>query len=249
MFSRLLRILFVALIFIVSNECPAQYQQIALETNDLKIIPIAENVWIHETYLATEQWGRVACNGLIYRSENEVALFDTPITDEVSKQLIQWVRDSLQSNITAVIVNHHHIDCLGGLQAFHQLNIPSYAHPLEIEHSELKNNFSPIYPTGSNGLDTLTIGSQLLINYYPGPGHTSRNLISYIPEQQVIFAGCMIKSLGADKGNLSDADTLQWAQSVNNIIKTFSQARLIVPGHGKVGDQELLKYTKQLYEY
>lgn len=226
----------------------ALQKQPSLNTKDLIVYPIAKNTWVHVTFLETEEYGRVACNGMIYRSANDVAIFDTPIIDEVSDQLIQWVENELDADIKAVIINHHHLDCLGGLQAFHDNGTPSYAHSIEITLAKERNAVVPTNSINETGTDTLMIGGNLIINFYPGPAHTMGNIVSYVPESRTLFGGCMVKTIGAGKGNLADADTLKWTNSISTIMKTYPDVEKIVPGHGKTGSIDLLKYTADLFK-
>ena len=95
-------------------------QAIIYDSDQLQIKQIAKNSYLHISYLETEKWGRVGCNGLVVLSKNESVVFDTPVNELASKELIGWLTDSMQTSIQPVVVNHHHIDCLGGLPIFHQ---------------------------------------------------------------------------------------------------------------------------------
>ena len=99
----------------------------------LKIQALTPKALVHVTYLNTNQWGRVPCNGMIYYNKGEAIVFDTPPNDSVSLQLIDWIETKLKAKVKAIVVNHFHGDCLGGLNAFHQRGIPSYANQLTID--------------------------------------------------------------------------------------------------------------------
>ena len=74
------------------------------------------------------------------------------------------------------------------------------------------------------------------------------NIATYIPEDQVLFGGCMVKAYGASKGNVADADQENWPKAIRRLQRKFKNATVIVPGHGFPGDQELLNYTIELFE-
>ena len=143
--------------------------------------------------------------------------------------------------------NHHHIDCLGGIETFHKQGIPSYGHPKENELALSANGVTPQIAHASEGSDTLHIGDQMVINFNPGAAHTQSSLISYLPETQTIFGGCQVKALGAGKGNLNDADTVKWPISIRKVKVAFPETKKVIPGHGKVGGSELLDYTIELF--
>jgi metallo-beta-lactamase class B len=64
----------------------------------------------------------------------------------------------------------------------------------------------------------------------------------------VIFGGCLIKEVGAGKGNLADANTIDWSNTVRKIRDEYPDVKRIVPGHGQPGGIELLDYTIKLFD-
>ena len=104
---------------------------------------------------------------MIYKVGNEAVVFDTPITKEVSNLLIDWVKDELKAKISAVVVNHHHIDYPGGIEAFHQQGIPSYGHPKENELALSANGVTPQIAPAAEGSETLHIGGQPVFIFNP----------------------------------------------------------------------------------
>jgi len=77
------------------------------------VIRLSENTWQHISYLNTEDWGKVTCNGMIVVDKGKAIIFDTPSDDEVSAELIEWVMNSLNLKIIAVIPHNHHAACSG----------------------------------------------------------------------------------------------------------------------------------------
>ena len=55
------------------------------KTKNLIITQISENSFQHTSFLQTESFGNVPCNGLIVSNQNEIVIFDTPTTDSSSK--------------------------------------------------------------------------------------------------------------------------------------------------------------------
>ncbi|KAA3623203.1 MAG: subclass B1 metallo-beta-lactamase, partial [Bacteroidetes bacterium] len=89
----------------------------------------------------------------------------------------------------------------------------------------------------------LTVGKMKLINAYCGGGHTHDNIVCYVPDDEVLFGGCLIKAVGAGKGFLGDADVENWSKTVSKVKEQFGEAKIVIPGHGKCGGTELLDYT------
>ena len=64
----------------------------------------------------------------------------------------------------------------------------------------------------------------------------------------MLFGGCLIKELGAGKGNLEDANVAAWPQTVATLQQAYPATRVLIPGHGKAGGLELSDYTIQLFK-
>jgi metallo-beta-lactamase class B len=143
-------------------------------------------------------------------------------------------------------VNHFHNDCLGGLEAFHKKGITSYASKKTIELAQKDSVTVP--QISFNEKLSLRIGKKEIVNQYLGEAHTKDNIISFIPSENTMFGGCMVKEINAGKGFLGDANEKEWSNTIRNIKKAFPTAQFIVPGHGKPGGQELLDYTIGLFE-
>ncbi|WP_276165644.1 subclass B1 metallo-beta-lactamase [Zobellia alginiliquefaciens] len=236
----------LAFFFAVLLGCKSQNTGITYNSETLKIIPISKKSFIHVSYLQTDDFGKVACNGLIYMNEGEAVVFDTPVDIETSDELIDWITKTKKQSIKAVVINHFHDDCLGGVEAFHQLNIPSYANHKTIELAKREGNAIP--QIGFDGKNELMLGKQKIINRHFGEAHTKDNIVSYIPSEHLLFGGCPVKSLNATKGYLGDANINEWSNTVNNIKIAYPDLKIVIPGHGDYGDVELLDYTISLFK-
>ena len=217
----------------------------AYSSENLKIVPLTEHCFIHISYLEVPEYGRVACNGAIYMDSGEAVVFDTPIDDAVSRELIQWITETKKHQVTAVVINHFHNDCVGGLAAFHKLGIPSYANQQTLVLAKQEGHTVP--KIGFKGKMELKVGHQIVINRFFGEAHTQDNIASYIPSEALLFGGCAVKSMGAGKGNLEDANITEWSATMEKIKKAYPNIQTVIPGHGDSGGIELLEYTQELF--
>lgn len=213
-------------------------------SDDLQIIKLDDENFIHKTYINSEEFGRFASNGVIYISGDEAIIGDTPPSNALAEQLLSWINEQ-GITVTALIINHFHADCLGGLEVFHQQGIPSYSYKETARLAKREGKPVPQH-TFSDSLD-INVGSKKVTAYYFGKGHSHDNSTLWIPEKHTMFGGCMVKSLGARKGNLADADVEQWPQTVTAIKHYFPTAQIVIPGHGAPGGTELLDFTIQLF--
>lgn len=211
----------------------------------LSIQKVADHVYQHISFLSTESFGKVSCNGMVVFDEKEAVVFDTPADNNASLELINWVENELKCKIVAIIPTHFHDDCLGGLNEFHKHEVPSYAKQLTIELARSNRLIVP-----QNGFDKhleLKVGNKKVIAEFFGEGHTKDNIIGYLPDERALFGGCLIKEVGAGKGNLKDANTNDWPLTVAKLKEKYPDMEKVIPGHGKTGGPELLDYTIKLF--
>lgn len=220
-------------------------QQKSWDLGDVQITQLTENTFVHASFLQTNDFGKVSCNGLIVRDGAEVIIFDTPTNDAGSKILLQWIEHTLHARVKAIVPTHFHSDCLGGLSAFHDAGILSIANQMTIELATL--NQEPVPKQGFHDQILMPIGNEQVVVRYFGAGHTKDNVVAYFAKEKVLFGGCLLKELHASKGYLGDAVPADWSRTVANVKQAFSTVKWVVPGHGQVGDKALLDYTIQLF--
>ncbi|QHT65800.1 subclass B1 metallo-beta-lactamase [Rhodocytophaga rosea] len=216
------------------------------KSETLTIQQVSDHVCQHISYLQTESFGNVPCNGMIVFDKNEAIIFDTAPDTTISAELITWVEKELNCKIKAIIPTHFHSDCLGGLEAFHRRQIHSYANNTTIQLAT--SNHSAVPANGFDKMLELKVGSRKVIAEFIGEGHTKDNIIGYFPDENIMFGGCLIKEVGAGKGNLADATVQDWPSTVTALKQKYAATKLVIPGHGKTGGTELFDYTIQLFQ-
>jgi metallo-beta-lactamase class B len=218
------------------------------KTDNLIVHQLSKHIYSHISFLQTTTFGRVDCNGMIVVNEGEAIIFDTPADNESSKELITYLKENLKCKIKAIIPTHFHEDCVAGLEKFKEYDIPCYASDKTI--TLLKNKKPHLAIPIINFKDSLAlaVGSKTVYTQYFGEGHTKDNVIGYFPEDKAVFGGCLIKTLGASKGNLEDANVNVWSETVRKLQMKYPQAEIVIPGHGKWGGTDLFDYTIKLFE-
>ena len=258
--------LLIELTFVSCKESLSKYNQTKLKTNtenpkkdlvdsltiyqteNLILKKLSNHIYKHISFLNTNDYGKVSCNGMLVINENKGIIFDTPTDNKSSLELINFVTNDLKSEITAIIPTHFHEDCVGGIQEFEKHNIPTYARKKTIELLKKNGqNFSKPIKEFDNNL-TLDIGNKKVYADYVGEGHTKDNIVGYFPVDNAIFGGCLIKKIGASKGYLGDANTDKWSETVRKIKLKYPKTEIVIPGHGKSGGTELFDYTIELFE-
>lgn len=212
---------------------------------DIELIKLSNHAYVHVSFAQLPKFGRFSSNGLVFVSGGEAFLFDTPVTDSLTKDLVAWIRDSLKAKLVGVIPNHWHSDCMGGLRYLKNLGIESYANKMTVDIATQKK--LPVPAHGFIDSLKLSFGDKAIYCYYLGAAHSLDNIVVWIPSERILFAGCMVKSMDAKNlGNIADGDTAAYPKTIEKVIKKFPYAKIVIPGHGAIGGLELLGHTKEL---
>lgn len=235
------------LMLVLQGNADAPENQVVYESPNLAITRLAAGTFVHTSYLQTKDWGKVPSNGMVVIDKNEAVVFDAPVSNESAEELIGYLTGK-KVTVKAVIPTHFHEDCIGGLKAFHDHGIPSYAFEKTLEILKEKQPGAVMPQHGFHDKLTIKIGKEEATAVFLGEGHTKDNIVGYFPKDKVLFGGCMIREIGAGKGNTADANITEWSSTVARAEHRFPDAELVIPGHGKPGGKDLLKYTENLYK-
>lgn len=210
----------------------------------LQVVPINENTFLHISYIPYRDT-KFPCNGLVYIKDGQAAVLDTPVGDEASIDLIRWIIEDKKATINYLIVNHFHEDCMSGITTFVGTGCQTISHKKTCKLADLEGyNCTQRYFSDSLTID---LAGSKIVSYYFGAAHSDDNIITYIPSERILFGGCMIKELGAGKGNILDANKTEWPITVEKVKTKFRKAKIVVPGHGKPGRRKLIDYTIDLF--
>lgn len=214
-------------------------------TTDIEIIKINDNAYVHVSYSYLKDWGRIASNGLIFLNKGKAILFDTPMTDSLTKDLVNWIQDTLKHEITLFVPNHWHSDCMGGLEYLQSIGIKCFANEMTIQHAKAHN--LPLSANGFKDSITLYLGDKEIFCEFLGAAHSTDNIVVWIPSEKLLFAGCMAKSLNSSNlGNTADGDLKAYPKTIERVLNKYHDAKYVVPGHGQFGGIDLLKHTLEL---
>jgi glyoxylase-like metal-dependent hydrolase (beta-lactamase superfamily II) len=187
--------------------------------------------------------------------------------------LLEWLQKDFGIKEVTAIVTGFHQDNLGGIESLLQKGAQVWGMTLtdsllcrdsasfkrEImesvrNHGDKKyyNRYSKIIFRTPNQLVNLHAGESKSIEidgltfeiFYPGPSHTADNSVVYLPDQKLLFGGCMIRAKSSRQpGNVAYADMDKWPWSVEKVLEKYRHAAIVVPGHGLAGDISLIDHT------
>ncbi|QIR15377.1 subclass B1 metallo-beta-lactamase [Shewanella aestuarii] len=222
----------------VDNTLEHPHQQ-----GQLEITAIGDGVYLHKSYLNIGSWGLVVANGLVVVDNNQAYIIDTPWTDTDTAQLVSWIKKQGYTLI-ASISTHSHQDTSGGIGYLNGIGIKTVVSETTQQLLALSGQTTATSTFNTNHYELKT---GLIEVDFIGPGHTKDNLVVWLPKQQILFAGCLVKSLdNQSMGYIKESDLTQWPLTLEQLKRQFNQAKILVPGHGTPGDMTLVDHSIKL---
>jgi glyoxylase-like metal-dependent hydrolase (beta-lactamase superfamily II) len=202
-------------------------------------------------------------------TESGVVVIDALGSPQLARELMAEARRVSGKAVSHVIVTHYHADHIYGLQEFQRAGARIIGHRAALEYlnSELaqsrliasRTELAPwidaqtrLVPADDwiDGRREMVIGGVRLVLLPVGPAHTPEDLVVYLPQQKVLFAGDIVF-----RGRIpfvGQARSGEWIKALSTLIELG--ADIIVPGHGPLSrnarvDMELtrdyLTYLRQ----
>ena len=210
---------------------------------ELKMTALQEQVYLHTSHHKTESYGWVAAHGLVVINEADAYLIDTPWSEADTARLLQWIENK-QLVLKGSVSTHFHADRTAGIAYLNAQGVPTHASALT---NELLANLGQVLAThGFVGNSFAWLPDSIEV-YHPGAGHSKDNVVVWLPQEKLLFGGCLIRSINTKNlGNTSDAVVSAWAASAAHLLEKYSDIKTVVPGHGPIGGIDLIKHTIQL---
>jgi len=208
-------------------------------------------------------------NAAFVETRDSVVVVDALGSPELARELLREIDRLTGKPVTHVIVTHYHADHIYGLQVFKEAGATVIAHreALQYLHSEtaqlrLQASREELFPwidentrlvaadLWVDAATSLRVGGTMFELHPGGPAHTAEDLIVWLPDSRVLFAGDLVF-----RGRIpfvGQADSAHWIESLDALLRFDS--RLIVPGHGPPSDsartdleltRDYLRYLRQ----
>jgi metallo-beta-lactamase class B len=134
---------------------------------------------------------------------------------------------------------------MGGLAEAHRRGAMSYGLDQTVEIARQKGLPVPRIPFRLRTM--VRCGRTVATVTHYGAGHTTDNVVAWLPRQGVLFGGCLIKSLDSQSlGNTRDGDLQAYPTTLRKVQAAYPHAKIVVPGHGAWGGPELIEHTLEL---
>lgn len=210
----------------------------------LEIQKIADSTYVFTTYRMLDK-DLFPANGMIIQTSDGLVMIDTPWDTTQFQPLLDSFQLRLHQSVKLVIATHSHSDRTAGLTYYNSLGISTYTslgtYIISMDRGEPLAKQYFIKDT------CFVLGATRIETFYPGAGHTPDNQLIYLPQRSVLYGGCFIKSEEATNiGNKDDANLGMWPIALRYTKKTFRQAKIVVPGHQKIGNKKAIRHTLKL---
>ena len=179
-----------------------------------------------------------------------VVVIDALASPRQGEQLLRTIRRVTDRPIAWLVLTHHHPDHHFGAVVLRRAGALVIAHPdkrtLASEGGEDASIADWVRVVGLDAMrgfefadtpdrpvttsDTLRLGGKSIVIAHPGAGHSAGDLLVWLPEERVLFAGDILVEDGVSMVVDGNSDELL---RVLHIVDGLN-ARVVVPGHGAI---------------
>ncbi len=189
--------------------------------------------------------------GFVITSDG-VVVIDALGSPQLAQRLLGEIKKHTDKPVTHVILTHYHADHIYGLQTFKAAGARILAHQaareylnsdtarlrLEASRSELApwiDKDTRLVPADEwiDGERELVIGGVRFQIKPVGPSHTPEDLVIYLPQEKVLYAGDLVFRNRIPF--VGQADSRQWIKALGALM--VFDAVAIVPGHGPLSTE------------
>ncbi len=180
-----------------------------------------------------------------------VVVIDAMGSPELARRLLAEIAKVTKKPIHTVVLTHYHADHIYGLQVFKDLGARIVAHSAAREYLtsdtarlRLEASRQDLWPWVDEKTrlvpadewlttsKTLTVGGVRFDIQPVGPSHTAEDLVVYMPQQKVLFAGDLVFRNRIPF--VGQADSRHWIEAMQSLLKF--DTRWVVPGHGPISN-------------
>lgn len=220
---------------------------VAQQHPPLQIEPLDGNkqFFVYTTYGTLDDGSTFPSNSLYVVTTEGIVMIDVPWDTTQTLPLLDSIEKRHGARVVACISTHFHKDRTAGLDRLRHRGIRTYATRQTDSMCVLRGEERAEFLLDKDTV--FNFGGVQLKTFYPGPGHTSDNIVVWFPREKVLYGGCFIKSIETNNlGNLEDADPARWPASVARVQRAFPQPRYLIAGHGSFRSLKALQHTAAL---
>ena len=217
-----------------------------MPTPALLISHLSGDFYVYTTY-GMYKGSPVPANSMYMITSKGVVLFDTPWDSTQFQPLLDSIKMRHNKNVVLCISTHFHDDRTAGLEYYKHKGIKTFTTVKTDELSKMRGNKRAEYLMYKDTV--FNVGEHSFETYYGGQGHSPDNIIIWVPDEKILYGGCLVKSAEADDlGYLGDANVKEWSTTIKNIQQRFINPSYIIPGHSDWSSNKSLIHTLDLIQ-
>lgn len=254
MVKKIVTAIFASLLGCVSTVATAQPASI-------QAVQLAQGVWFVQGNSALGSTGNrnFISNAGFFVTDEGVVVVDALGSPALAQELLREIHRVTPQALRYVVVTHYHADHIYGLQTLAQAGAKVIGHASAREYlnsdtaqRRLEASRIDLAPwidantrlvPADQWLDTqetrFRLGSMDFVVDHVGPAHTPEDVVVFVPQLGVLFAGDLFF-----QGRIpfvGQADSRLWIQALNRLMKY--QPKIVIPGHGPASTNPMVDMT------
>jgi cyclase len=183
-------------------------------------------------------------NSGIILGDSTVVVIDTKMMG-ASEDLYKTAKEKAGQKPIIVINTHYHGDHVKGNKFFKGSKIYTGSYEKEFLHKNIDAENQPTDFVKDSLL--IDLGSEKVHLYNLGRAHTFNDLVVYLSNRNVLFTGDLIfNKINPVLKEESGARVSQWIHVLDTILSRWGNSK-IVPGHGIIGDKEMVVSMRKYF--
>ena len=254
MVKKIITAIFASLLGCVSTVATAQPASI-------QAVQLAQGVWFVQGNSALGSTGNrnFISNAGFFVTDEGVVVVDALGSPALAQELLREIHRVTPQELRYVVVTHYHADHIYGLQTLAQagakvighasareyLNSDTAQRRLEASRIDLapwidaNTRLVPADQWLATQETRFRLGSMDFVVDHVGPAHTPEDVVVFVPQLGVLFAGDLFF-----QGRIpfvGQADSRLWIQALNRLMKY--QPKIVIPGHGPASTNPMVDMT------
>ena len=254
MVKKIVTAIFASLLGCVSTVATAQPASI-------QAVQLAQGVWFVQGNSALGSTGNrnFISNAGFFVTDEGVVVVDALGSPALAQELLREIHRVTPQALRYVVVTHYHADHIYGLQTLAQagakvighasareyLNSDTAQRRLEASRIDLapwidaNTRLVPADQWLATQETRFRLGSMDFVVDHVGPAHTPEDVVVFVPQLGVLFAGDLFF-----QGRIpfvGQADSRLWIQALNRLMKY--QPKIVIPGHGPASTNPMADMT------
>ena len=254
MVKKIITAIFASLLGWISTVATAQPASI-------QAVQLAQGVWFVQGNSALGSTGNrnFISNAGFFVTDEGVVVVDALGSPALAQELLREIHRVTPQTLRYVVVTHYHADHIYGLQTLAQagakvighasareyLNSDTAQRRLEASRIDLapwidaNTRLVPADQWLATQETRFRLGSMDFVVDHVGPAHTPEDVVVFVPQLGVLFAGDLFF-----QGRIpfvGQADSRLWIQALNRLMKY--QPKIVIPGHGPASTNPMVDMT------